>query len=365
MATIFKVRRKDGKLTYRAQIRRAGYRSLSATFDKRADASAWAREMDNGVRLAKRYGGCAYAQIHSVATLIEDYCDRKGESLIDAKNARLAWWHRELGSKKLCDLTRADIREGLRILASTDAFRGGWGLRGGKPIAGQPAGKRRSAATLNRYQSAIGAALQYACDEEYLTENVARGIKRKPEDNERTRWLRPKERDRLLRACRCESEDLYALVLLALSTGGRLSELLMLRWGDIDLEAQVAFLATSKNSDPRCLPLRGPIHDVLTERIKVRFIECDLVFPNRTRPNKPFGFRCAWDRALVRAAVEDFHFHDLRHSTASYLSQAGVSAFQIAQILGHRSIATTKRYSHHDTASASAALEHVTSNLFG
>ena len=61
---------------------------------------------------------------------------------------------------------------------------------------------------------------------------------------------------------------------------------------------------------------------------------------------RPFEFRKHWDKAVTAAEIADFRFHDLRHTCASYLAQNGASLLQIAEVLGHKQLEVTKRYSH-------------------
>jgi len=71
-----------------------------------------------------------------------------------------------------------------------------------------------------------------------------------------------------------------------------------------------------------------------------------LVFPSRVSKNKPVDLRSAWQKAVERAGLGDFHWHDLRHSTASFLAADGASLREIGEVLGHRSVEATRRYSH-------------------
>ena len=70
------------------------------------------------------------------------------------------------------------------------------------------------------------------------------------------------------------------------------------------------------------------------------------MFPGRFKRDRPYAIETAWRNALKNARVEGFKFHDLRHSCASYLAQAGSSLLEIADVLGHKSLAMTKRYAH-------------------
>ena len=74
--------------------------------------------------------------------------------------------------------------------------------------------------------------------------------------------------------------------------------------------------------------------------------EFELIFHSLKTPDKPYDFRKQWEKLLKRADINDFNFHCIRHSTASYLAQQGVSLIEISSILGHKQIQVTMRYSH-------------------
>jgi len=72
----------------------------------------------------------------------------------------------------------------------------------------------------------------------------------------------------------------------------------------------------------------------------------ELIFNSSIKPTKAYEFRKEWIKALKRAEIDDFRFHDLRHTCASYLAQNGASLLEIADVLGHKQIQMTKRYAH-------------------
>jgi site-specific recombinase XerD len=78
---------------------------------------------------------------------------------------------------------------------------------------------------------------------------------------------------------------------------------------------------------------------------RIRRIDTDLIFPGKN-PQQPIDLRKPWETALQRAGIADFHWHDLRHTAASYLAMSGASLAEIAEILGHKTLAMVKRYSH-------------------
>jgi integrase len=184
----------------------------------------------------------------------------------------------------------------------------------------------------------------YACREFDLPDNPVQHIRSKPENNERIRFLSDDERARLFKACKASQwSKLHLLVLMAITTGARKSELLNLTFSDIDFERQTAYVQTSKNGQPRVLPLTN---EVLAELNKFKSQEASLIFNSELKPDRPMCFTKQWKKALVQAEIKDFRYHDLRHSCASLLAQSGASLLEIAEVLGHKQIQVTKRYSH-------------------
>ena len=128
-----------------------------------------------------------------------------------------------------------------------------------------------------------------------------------------------------------------------------------LTWGDVDLERGVAYLGRTKNDEPRVLALLPPVVAALKDwraAQKVRSLSDDRVFAvGYFALDKPFA------AALKRAKVENFRWHDLRHSCASYLAQAGVPQRTIMEAMGHKSLAAAQRYMHLSTEHVKAALD--------
>ena len=135
------------------------------------------------------------------------------------------------------------------------------------------------------------------------------------------------------------------MVLMAITTGARQGELLRLRWCDIRFTEKRAYVEHTKNGEPRVLPL---VEGVIVElKALARPINADeLIFPSERAPGKSFEFRKHWIEARDEANLENFRFHDLRHTCASYLAQKGATLLEIADVLGHKQLEITKRYAH-------------------
>lgn len=272
---------------------------------------------------------------------------------------RLAWWRERVGAITLQDLTDDHVHAALEDLASRPAR-----VFVGTDDTGrkQYQFKKRpiAPATVNRYAAALGAVISWAIKRRIAPKGYVhpcRTIERRPENNEKLRFLSDDERERLLEACKASSwPRLYALVLAALTTGARKSELTGLRWGDIDLERAVAYVRHTKNGEPRVLPLVPGLVDELR-----RFAggATALVFESPRDPDRVFTFEPRWHEALRAARIRDFTFHSLRHSCASLLAKSGATLLEIADVLGHRQLQMTKRYSHLATSHKAALVNRV------
>ena len=170
--------------------------------------------------------------------LVEEYLHKEYRGVRKKEQGRkLGYWVEILGEKLIIDITKNDIYDGLQQLPND-----------------------LTNATINRYKAAISVVFSYACKALELTENPVRKIPSLPENNERTRFLSEAERKRLFDSCRASHWDkLYLIVLLAITTGARKGELTKLRWNDIDFERRTAYVATTKNGQPKVLPLTDSV----------------------------------------------------------------------------------------------------------
>jgi integrase len=225
----------------------------------------------------------------------------------------------------------------------------------------------RSPSTVNRYLAVLSHAFTVALKEwQWVESNPVLKVSKPAEPRGRIRFLSDDERTRFLTACKAsQSPDLYPAIILALSTGARAQEVMGLRWSQVDLTRKVATLHETKNGERRVLPLAGPALDLLHVRSKVRRLDTDLVFPGHNRPAKPIDLRSAFEGALKVAGITDFHWHDLRHTAASYLAMNGASLAEIAEVLGHKTLNMVKRYAHLSEAHTAAVVERMNERYFG
>lgn len=245
----------------------------------------------------------------------------------------------------------------------------------GKDADGRPVYKSRgprSGPTLNRYRQAFAALCSWAIRTRRVPKgwvHPCRGVPARKEHPGRIRFLDDDERARLLTAARASSwPRLYPLVLLAITTGARRGEIERLTWGDVDLQRATAMVKVTKNGSPKVLPLVPAVVELLAllrQDDEKRFagVARRLVFRSHRRPDQPFNFNPVWHEALKAAKIRDFRFHDLRHSCASYLAQSGASLLEIADLLGHRDLKMTRRYSHLATGSKAALVNRVLGDI--
>jgi len=337
MAYIQERRTKDGETHYRVQVRLKGHPTETATFRRKTDAKTWATVTEAAIRERRHFPKTERRTVgEAVARYIDEVVPGPGDRTHPAPRI-LRWWAERVGSLSLADLSPAVIAQLRSELAA------------GGSISGKPLGP----ATRNRYLEILSHVCTKAKEWGWLAKNPVLELRMEREPPGRVRYLTDEERHRLLaEAQKSQDERLYPLILVALSTGARQDELLSLRWGDIDLERRVAVLQKTKNRERRALPLHGKALEVLEERLKVRRRDTDLVFwplegrpPATGRTSAPFPVY-AWQKARRDAQIEDFRWHDLRHTSASYLAMSGAMLHELADVLGHKTLAMVKRYAH-------------------
>jgi integrase len=268
---------------------------------------------------------------------------------------RLHFFVEILGSKNACDIDADDVQDCLDILTN----RGKLHNRGGTKPGGEMAkvNKPLAPATVNRYRTTLQALLTWARKKRLMPKgwtNPVTDTERLGEDNARTRYLTTEEYDRLIKMARisCWSK-LTALVIMAVTTGGRRGALMNLKWQDVDLECGEAFVHRTKNGEPFVLALLPELVDEI-KRFKTGSKPDQLVFCGQN-PHRPMNFTKSWKRAVKDANLEDgpevapknrLCFHSLRHSHASWLAKQGAPLLAIADSMNHKSLTMTKRYAH-------------------
>lgn len=355
MGRVTERKNSKGKTVYYAEIRRRGSPTAYNSFERLTDARNWIHDTESNMR-SGRYLPQTEAQKHIVSDAIERYLaeelPKKPKSIEDVTR-QLKWFAEQIGFKFLAEATPALINETKgKFLRGTNSH-------------GQP----RKPQSWNRYLSAISCVFQMCVNEWlWLEYNPARRVKREREAPGRVRFLADEERMKLLAVCKTsESPNLYPLVVLTLSTGMRRGEVRGLKWEQVELQKGVIILDTTKNGERRRVAVRGVALDLLREHARVRRIDTNFVFPGAksAKTGQPFDVEHFWQLAVAEAGLKDFRFHDLRHSTASYLAMSGASLLEIAEVLGHKTLQMVKRYSHLAESHTAGVVERMNQKIFG
>ena len=230
---------------------------------------------------------------------------------------KLRWLQQFLRNKLLDEVTR----ELITFIANTKA-------------------KETSPSTANRYLSLIRSILRKSCNEWEWIDNVPK-IRLFQEPKHRIRWLTPEQVHKLLIELPIHQQD---MVIFSLSTGLRQSNVLNLEWSQVDLERQAAWIHPdqAKARNAIHIPLNSVAMSVLTRQTGKHPIR---VFTCRGRPVAWANTR-SWRNALKRAGIENFRWHDLRHTWASWLAQQGTPMNVLQELGGWESEEMVRRYAH-------------------
>tara|TARA_B100001989_G_scaffold196968_1_gene145601 strand:+ start:150 stop:1238 length:1089 start_codon:yes stop_codon:yes gene_type:complete len=349
---------KDGKKTYRVQIRRRGQPIQSATFPTKTAAQKWARKIESQIDEGKHFKTSLSKQ-KTVADMIDRYTEtilpHKSSSTRNHQTTQLQWWKDQVGDYKLTELKTSIILEQRdKMLAKTKTDN----------VTGVESSYYANA-SINRYIAALSAALSAAIDWDWLDTHPIRGRIKALEENKRTRFLNDEERKALLTACKNASNPmLYEIVMLGLCTGMRSSEIMNLTWDHVDLENRWLYVDKAKNKEKRGIFITDEVFDILGKRYESRDPEKNWVFASET-VDAPYEFRKLWNKALEKAGVEDFQFHDLRHTFASYMAINGVSPLIIKKITGHKQLSSLQRYTHLMKDHTAEAISSMTKKYVG
>ncbi len=362
MAAIQKRTAADGSVSYRAQVRLKGFSPESATFERLTDARQWAAKIETDMRAGRHFG---VSKRHTFNDLADEY-EKAAKSLrsFDDRKPHLDMWRKAFGADLLSNVTPERIAK-VKARLLTEEVRHNVRATGNPEIDAKRVKRTRSGPTVNRYLATLSACLGYGVKPlGWLERNPCERVTKSKENPGRVRFLNDAELPRLLAACR-PFPDLYLAVVLSLTTGARQSEIMSLRWPQIDFTRRVITLkqGETKNEDARALPLSGEAFTMLQARGKVRSLNDDRVFPPISSKAEVRNLRESWERALKAADIKDFRWHDLRHTAASYLAMSGVSLVEIAKILGHRTLAMVARYSHLDPSHVVAVGDKLAARL--
>jgi len=372
MGWIHKRERKKGAV-YRAVVRITGYPQQQKTFTRLTDAKLWVQQTEAAIRRGDEVTNVvAKAKGKTLADVITRYrqevLPHKAATSQRVAESYLKHWDAVLGKYALSFITPDLISEELAKLAAAGDVRR-------KPKEGETAApKPKSRKTQKLYRDMLGVLLKNAKAWGWTPRNPMDGVNAITKiRDERTRFLSDDERAALLDACKeSDNDQLFTVVVFALSTGARKGEILGLTLADVDLQRGSAVFRNTKNGDTRSVPLARHLRELLTEQVaKAEAMYDALPEPPKTRwlfPRAdgvlPIDIRTAWENARDKAELVDFRFHDLRHSTASYLAMKGASLVEIAEVLGHRTLQMVRRYAHLSESHVKGLVESLGEDIF-
>lgn len=338
MATI----RKRDNDQWQVQVRKKGFPITTKTFVQKSDAKEWASviesEMVRGVFISR-----AEAQRTTLADLISRY--RREITPIhkgfESEDYRL----RALQKQSLASCIVANLRN-----SDFAKFRD-HRLKSVKP------------ATVARELTLLQQVIQHARREWdiALPENPVALVRRPRFNNERCRRLSPEEEILLIAAIQPISRKadgtlragvhtpwLYPVVMIALESAMRQSEITGLRWTNVNLQNGTAYLPETKNGRPREVPLSRKARGILDALPRSS--------DGRVFPVTANAIKLAWQRCIKRAGFVDLHFHDLRHEATSRLALRVPNVIELASITGHRDVNMLRRYYHTNAAELASRL---------
>jgi len=363
MASIREKRRADGSCSFHVQIRVKGTPPVTETFDRKTDAKRWAAETEAAIR-QRRHFNVFEAQRHTAAQMIDrfttDVLPNRPKQRRDL-TSHLAWWKSEIGAYLLSELTPSVLSAARDKLSKATTVRR----------------KNRAPATVLRIMASLSAVLKVAeHDWQWIESSPMAKISKPRAGRGRVRFLSVEERKRLFDACEALGHPyLHTIVVIALSTGMRLSEIMGLRWELVDVRDKLAIghaqLLETKNGERRGVALAGAALAAVRALKHRAGQDVGYLFPsNRPRPKtqakgeRPMDIRRPWNEAVAVANLKDFRFHDLRHSAASYLAMNGATASEIAAVLGHKTLAMVKRYAHLSESHTAAVVARMNEKVF-
>lgn len=285
---------------------------------------------------------------------LEEKADKKS---LDTDKGRIGFWLEHFEGMKIKDITEAKIYAAVSRMQNRKAkeiwqHRVDAAARKGKDA---PAFEAKPVTTSTKAKHlALMKAILRAAERDWKWLEKAPVIKIPSVRNKRVRWLEHEEAKRLIDEC---PEPLKSVVKFALATGLRRSNIINLEWQQIDMQRRVAWVNPEDSKSNRAIgvALNDTACKVLRDQIgnhhKWVFVHTrawhrpDSSLTPAIRKMRVDDNR-AWSSACKRAGIEDFRFHDLRHTWASWLIQSGVPLSVLQEMGGWESIEMVRRYAH-------------------
>ena len=202
--------------------------------------------------------------------------------------------------------------------------------------------KNNQNSTVNKYLNTMKKMFNLAIANKLINHNPFNDVKNLKEPNYKVRYLTPDEESRLFDVIDSGYQHIKPIIVCALHTGMRKSEILNLKWCNVDMEYRFIELLETKSGKSR----RIPISDTLYQTFNQLPQTSPYVFINN-QTNQPYtDIHKSWHAILKKANIKDFRFHDLRHTVATRLTECNIDLVVVKELLGHSKIETTMRYAH-------------------
>ena len=329
---------------WRVQIRKQNYPYLSATFDTKAEAMAWALKKE--AELDRQNPEEAYQRVEARHFRMTDALLRYEMDVLPDKKPTTQ--RREL-------VIMADLKATFGELALSEINGQRLALmvkHWEQPSDAHPKGL--GAHSIRLYLALISHQYTIARSEWGMPELVNPvPLVRKPKlPRGRDRRLVGDEEDRLLTVCEKTNPELADIVRFAMETAMRQSEIMGLTWDRIDFRNHTAFLYDTKNGESRLVPLSVIAEECLKRQRERR----DGATKGKVWCYTTEGMRASYFKAIKKAEIEGMTFHDLRHEATSRLCERGLPIMTVQAITGHKSTQMLKRYTHISPAALVAAV---------
>ncbi|MGO8859075.1 MAG: tyrosine-type recombinase/integrase [Steroidobacteraceae bacterium] len=337
MPTIRKRKGPTGNVAFLAQVRVRGFKPAAKTFrvdtthaEARARAVAWGQALERELKAqSSRAGARRDITQLTIGGLVAEYlADAETRALrtySEVERLLESFWLNKYATERVLDFGVIQLRQARDKLQTPG----------------------RSAGTVNRYLGAMRGAWNWARATGLIPSERAwpmrlmltepRGRQRFLSDSEVAAVLKAAEADPVMRAA----------IIVSLSSGMRQGELLRLTWADIDLAGGKCLIRETKNGEMRSVHLTPAAVEALKGLRKLPVVSPVHPFVTASgTPLKQSFLEVRWRRISDAAKLDDFRWHDLRHSCASILLQSGATLGMVGAVLGHRSPAMTMRYAH-------------------
>lgn len=319
------VYKKNGKWYYKCQVFGIRKHGLCRGVVDKSQALEYEAEIKNEISLIHR-GKKDQSEVITLKEMLDDFIEYS--EINNSKQQYIQNIHKVkvykkfLGAEtKIADITPADIERLKQYLLKS-------GLKN---------------SSVNRYYASLSKAFNLIILNKHLKMlNPCKAVSKLKEDNQILRYLTEDEEARLMKAL---PEYLKPLVVCALTTGLRLSNILNLKWDTINLE--MGFLEVLKQENKGHKKIQIP----LSEKFKVELQKIGIkkkgyVFINPKTGNPYTTIKNGFNKALEKAGIENFRFHDLRHTVGTRLVANGADLMTVKEYLAHSQLSTTQRYMH-------------------